>query len=79
MNSSLNRFNHPLSSERVNPYFATQAIEEQREAVKLDIIREFISSYFAATQELPYLDLIQDTYYHLDLDDDMIKRELEDF
>ncbi len=75
----LDRFSSPLDSERVNPYFMTQAIEEQRQEVKLDIIREFISAYYSAHQELPYLDLIQDTYYHLDLDDDMIHQELMNY
>ena len=76
---SLDRFSSPLSSERVDPYFMQQIIEESRQEVKIDIVREFISSYYSAHQELPYLDLIQDTYSHLDLDDDMIKRELEEF
>jgi hypothetical protein len=76
---SLDRFSSPLSSERVNPYFMSLAIEEQRQEIKIDIIREFISAYFSATQELPDLDLIQETYYHLDFDDDTIKKELEEF
>jgi hypothetical protein len=76
---SFDRFSSPLESERVNPYFMSLAIEEQRQEIKIDIIREFISAYYSATQELPDLDLIQETYYHLDLDDDVIKKELMNF
>lgn len=77
--SKLDRFSSPLSSERVNPYFMQQMIEEARQEVKIDIVREFISVYFSATQELPDLDTIQETYYHLDLDDNLIKHELMHF
>ena len=76
---SLDRFSSPLASERVNPFFLSQAIDEQRQDMKIEIIREFISSYWSAHQEMPCLDLIQETYFHLDLDDDLIKKELEEF
>ena len=75
----MNRFSSPLSSERVNPSFIAQAIEEQREANKREIIFMFIENFYAAHQELPTLDLIQDTYSHLDLDDDMINHYLKEF
>lgn len=79
MNLSLNRFSSPLDSERVNPYFMTQAIEEQREANKKEIVFMFIENFYAETQELPTVDLIQDIYCHLDLDDDMINHYLGAF
>ena len=76
---NLDRFSSPLSSERVNPYFMTQAIDEQNEANKREIVYYFIENFFAETQELPSVDLIQDIYCHLDLDDDMINHYLKEF
>jgi hypothetical protein len=79
MNLSLNRFQDPLDSERVNPYHMEQMIQEQNEANKKEIIFMFIENFYAAHQELPELDLIQDIYSHLDLDDDMINHYLKEF
>jgi hypothetical protein len=69
----------PLDSERVNHYHMSQMIQEQNEANKKEIIFYFIENYFAAHQELPELDTIQDIYSHLDLDDDMINHYLKEF
>jgi hypothetical protein len=79
MNLSLNRFQGPLDSERVNPYHMEQMIQEQNEANKKEIIFMFIENFYAVHQELPELDLIQDIYSHLDLDDDMINHYLKEF
>jgi hypothetical protein len=79
MNLSLNRFDRPLDSERVNPYHMEQMIQEQNEANKKEIIFMFIENFYAVHQELPELDLIQDIYSHLDLDDDMINHYLKEF
>ena len=57
----------------------SQMIQEQTEVNKREIIFMFIESYFAAHQELPELDLIQDIYSELDLDDDMINHYLKGF
>jgi ribonuclease BN (tRNA processing enzyme) len=75
----MNRFSYPLSSERVNHSFIAQAIEEQREANKKEIIFMFIENFYASHQEMPTLDLIQDIYCDLDLDDDMINHYLKEF
>jgi hypothetical protein len=77
--SHFDRFSSPLSSERVNPYFMSLAIEEQREANKKHIVRSYIGRHFSIHGYLPDLEEIQEKFYHLDLDDDMIKEELMNF
>lgn len=72
MNANLDRFSHPLDSERVGGYWMKEMIEEQREANKKDLVDRFISTFYSDYNLVPDTETIQEVLYMLDLDDDMI-------
>ena len=79
MMNNLDRFSSPFDSERVNPYHMQQMIEEMHELNKKHIVDAFICNYWANIGELPEAELIQETYYKIDLDLDMIEQRLRVF
>ena len=77
--NNLDRFSSPLDSERVNPYHMEQMIEEMHDLNKKHIIDAFICNYWANIGLVPDAELIQETYYKIDLDMDMIHQRLAVF
>lgn len=76
---SLDRFSRPLDSERVGGYWMQQVHEELCELNKKHIIDAFISNYWANIGLVPDAELIQETYYKIDLDLDLINERLRVF
>jgi hypothetical protein len=74
--SNLDRFSHPLDSERVGGYWMNEIIRDQLESVKKDIIDTYISTYFNATGLKPCAEYIQEKFYQIDLDLDMIQERI---
>jgi hypothetical protein len=79
MNLSLNRFSSPLTSERVHPFHMDQMIQEQQELNKIDLIDQYISTYWNHFYLVPDTEAIQEHFYQLDIDQDLIKERLELF
>jgi hypothetical protein len=77
--NNLDRFSSHLESERVNPYHMEQMIEELHDLNKNHIVDAFICNYWANIGEVPDAELIQETYYKIDLDLDMINARLAVF
>jgi hypothetical protein len=71
-NCNLDRFSHPLDSERVGGYWMDQMIEEQTELNKKDLIDRYISTFYNDYNLVPDAETIQEIFYMLELDDDMI-------
>ena len=76
---NLDRFSSPLASERVNPYHLQQMIEDQRQANKKDMVDSFISVYWESFVRLPEAEEVQEHYYALDIDLDLIEDRLNKF
>jgi hypothetical protein len=79
MMSNLDRFSSPLASERVNPYHMEQIHEELCELNKKHIIDAFISNYWENVGLVPDAEMIQETFYKIDLDMDLINERLNQF
>jgi hypothetical protein len=76
---SLNRFSSPLASERVLPFHMEQMIQEQQDLNKIDLIDQYISTYWNTFYLVPDTEAIQEHFYQLDIDQDLIKERLELF
>lgn len=76
---NLDRFSRPLDSERVNPYFLVDAIEEQRYLNKRDIVSSFIENCWNEGEFVPDAEMIQENFYKIDLDEDMINELIKIF
>jgi hypothetical protein len=74
--SNLDRFARPLDSERVGGYWLQQVAEEQRELNKKNMVDNYISVYFNATGLKPCAEYIQEKFYQVDLDLDMIQERI---
>jgi hypothetical protein len=77
--NSLDRFSRPLDSERVGGYWMQQAHKELHELNKKHIIDAFISNYWANVGLVPDAEMIQETFYKIDLDMYMINQRLAVF
>jgi hypothetical protein len=73
---NLDRFAMPLASEGFT--LSPEAIEEQLNLSKRDIIYNYINSYLDTTNELPGVEDIQETFYKIDLYSSMIQDELNE-
>jgi hypothetical protein len=76
---SLNRFSCPLDSERVSPFLMDQMIQEQQELNKIDLVDQYISTYWNQFYLVPDTEDIQEHFYQIDIDQDLIKERLELF
>lgn len=76
---NLDRFSSPLDSERVNPYHMKQMIEEQQEENKKDLINEYLSWCWEEFSLVPDAEQVQEYFYKIDLDADMIKELIRRF
>jgi hypothetical protein len=76
MNLSLNRFSSPLSFERVLPFHMDQMIQEQQDLNKIDLIDQYISTYWNTFYLVPDTEAIQEHFYQLDIDQDLINERL---
>jgi hypothetical protein len=79
MSLSLNRFSSPLTSERVSPFHMDQMIQEQQDLNKIDLIDQYISTYWNNFYLVPDTEAIQEHFYQLEIDQDLIKERLELF
>jgi predicted nucleotidyltransferase len=77
--NNLDRFSSPLDSERVHPFLMAQMIQEQQELNKIDLVDQYISSYWNQFYLVPDTEDIQEHFYQLDIDQDLIKERLELF
>lgn len=75
----LDRFSSPLHSERVDPYQLEQAMADQTELIKLNMVDAFICNYWDNTGLVPSAELIQERLYHLDIDLDVIEERIRRF
>lgn len=80
-NTSLNldRFSRPLASERVHPFFMQDAIREQMELNKKNLVMDFISDYWEQYALVPDAETVQEILYHIDLDQDFINDVIKEF
>jgi hypothetical protein len=76
---NFDRFSSPLESERVNPYHLALMIQEQQELNKIDLVDQYISDYWNKFYLVPDVETVQEHFYKLDLDQDLIKERLELF
>ena len=76
---NLNRFSHSLASERVDPFFFQQAIQEQNELNKRHLVSDYISLHWDIYTLVPSSEDIQEHFYKIDLDSDMIEKLLREF
>jgi hypothetical protein len=79
MNSNLDRFSSPLETERVNPYHMQQFINEQNQLNKKDLIDSYIHRFYDFHGYTPGAEEIQEHFYRLDMDLDLIEQRLEVF
>jgi hypothetical protein len=79
LSNNLDRFSSPLDSERVHPFHMDQMIQEQQELNKIDLVDQYISSYWNQFYLVPDTEDIQEHFYQLDIDQDLIKERLELF
>jgi hypothetical protein len=79
LSSNLDRFSSPLSFERVSPFHMDQMIQEQQQLNKVDLIDQYISTYWDRFNLVPDTEAIQEHFYQLDIDQDLIKERLELF
>jgi hypothetical protein len=79
LSSNLDRFSSPLTSERVLPFHMDQMIQEQQDLNKIDLIDQYISTYWNNFYLVPETEVIQEHFYQLDIDQDLIKERLELF
>jgi hypothetical protein len=77
--NNLDRFSSPLDSERVSPFLMDQMIQEQQELNKIDLVDQYISTYWNQFYLVPDTEDIQEHFYQLDIDQDLIKERLELF
>lgn len=74
---NLDRFSRVLHGERFQP--SPEMLEEQRELVKRDIVRDRLSWHNLFSEKLPTAEFIQDELCHLDLDLDMIEKIIKEY
>jgi hypothetical protein len=79
LSNNLDRFSSPLDSERVSPFLMDQMIQEQQELNKIDLVDQYISSYWNQFYLVPDTEDIQEHFYQVDIDQDLIKERLELF
>lgn len=79
LSNNLDRFSSPLASERVSPFLMAQMIQEQQELNKIDLVDQYISSYWNQSYLVPDTEDIQEHFYQIDIDQDLIKERLELF
>jgi hypothetical protein len=77
--NNLDRFSSPLDSERVHHFLMAQMIQEQQELNKIDLIDQYISTYWNQFYLVPDAEDIQEHFYQVDIDQDLIKERLELF
>ena len=56
-----------------------QMIQEQQELNKIDLVDQYISSYWNQFYLVPDTEVIQEHFYQIDIDQDLIKERLELF
>ena len=56
-----------------------QMIQEQQELNKIDLVDQYISTYWNQFYLVPDTEDIQEHFYQLDIDQDLIKERLELF
>jgi hypothetical protein len=71
----LDRFSSPLRIERQQ--ISSFVLEELQERNKQNLVHDFIELYIEENGELPTLQLVQETYEDIFLDDTMVQGELE--
>lgn len=70
----MDRFSRSLSGEGFKPSLVY--LEEQREANKKDIVRNYITNYIDDKGRLPEAEDILETFWKVDLDADMVKDQI---
>lgn len=73
--NSLDRFSRSLEGERVSSLSFAE-IMEQRELNKQDLVFSFIDRYVDDCGRLPEAEDIQETFYKVGIDLDLIEKEL---
>lgn len=71
------RFSSPLASERVSP--SLEYLQEQQELNKKHIVMDYLSAYWNEYSLVPTAEHIQDHFYKIDLDLNMIENEINRF
>lgn len=75
--NSLDRFSQPLGREFSRLSLAE--IDEQNELNKRDIVSSYISRFYDDTGRVPDTEDIQETFYHVELPDSLIRSELNNY
>ena len=71
------RFSSPLHSERVS--LSLDYLQEQQELNKKHIVQDYISAFWNDFYLVPSAEHIQDHFYKIDLDLNMIENEISRF
>jgi hypothetical protein len=74
--NNLDRFSSPLDYERVSPFLMAQMIQEQQGLNKIDLVDQYISTYWNQFYLVPDTEDIQEHFYQIDIDQDLIKERL---
>jgi hypothetical protein len=79
LTNNLDRFSQPFHSERLAKHFLSEIIEEQTALNKRDIVDQYISWHFNQHGLIPEAEAVQERFYQIDLDLDMIEERIMQF